>query len=331
MHTVAMCVDANYLLPSMVTLASLADAVPRADRAASPVRILTTNLTTAQSTTMAAFVQRLGFGSFDIAWERPSADHRIIYGSYISTTTYLRFNFSPTFAKHPYLVYVDADVLVLGDIFAPLNRLGEGQVGLVRDPVNHTVGDGPALPGVADRWPELRGRQYFNAGMFWTTTTALPRLRRQVDKIMTVDGPHIHFNDQDALNLWALRNDGAVRPVDTAYNTFELDRFREEDDWIRRVARQAPPQTSPAVLHFAGPPKPWHKSCPPTEGTRVYRRYLCDVTRHLHCLGDLSITVPPDPEEVRRARRRDARVRRRDAPAWCRDVRKRQALRPYQR
>jgi hypothetical protein len=44
---------------------------------------------------MAAFVRRLGFGSFDIAWDRPPTSHRIIFGSYISTTTYLRFNFTP--------------------------------------------------------------------------------------------------------------------------------------------------------------------------------------------------------------------------------------------
>jgi lipopolysaccharide biosynthesis glycosyltransferase len=313
-HTIGMCVDENYFLPSMVTLASLADATQPRDRAATAVRILTSDLTTGRGATMAAFVRRLGFGSFDIARDRPSHSYRIIHGSYISTTTYLRFNFTPEFVKHPYLIYMDSDVLVLGDIFAPLSQVGDGQVGLVRDLVNHTVGCQPGLPGVVARWPDLKGRQYFNAGMLWTTITVLPHLRRQIDKIMAADTAHIYFNDQDALNLWALRNDGAVQPLDTTYNMFELDRFYEGGDWIRRVANRIGPRSSPAVLHFVGPPKPWHRSCPLTDGTRLYRRYLRDVTRHLHRLGDLTATVPPldpadSPPAPSKAARTDSRSR----------------------
>jgi hypothetical protein len=284
-----------------VTLASIADATPHSDRAAAPVRILTTNLTAGQK--------------HDHGCLRPAPRLRLLRHSLGPAThqppDHLRFlhlhHYIPAlqlhaaFANHPYLIYVDADVLVLGDILAPLSQLGDGQVGLVRDMVNHAVGRRPALPGVVARWPDLRGRQYFNAGVLWTTITVLPRLRRQIDKIMSADAAHIYFNDQDALNLWALRNEGAVQPVDTAYNVFELDRFDDGGDWIRRVSNRIGPRTSPAVLHFVGPPKPWHRSCPPTEDTRVYQRYLRDVIRHIHRLGDLTATLPPpDPDPVRR-------------------------------
>jgi len=303
MHTIAMCVDQNYFLPSMVTLASIADASPPADRAASSVRILTKNLTSAQSTTMATFVRRLGFRSFDVAWRQPTPGHTIVHGSYISTTTYLRFNLTPAMTPDPYVVYVDADVLVLGDVFAPLNDLGDAEIGLVRDPVHPTVGEGPALPGVTARWPDLAGQAYFNAGMFWARTATLPRLRRQIDQIMIDDNRHIYFNDQDALNLWALRNGAAVRPVEDTYNTLELSRFSEDGDWVQPIVRRARPRTSPAVLHFAGTAKPWHRSCPSTDGTRVYRRYLSDVTRQAHRLGTVTETLPFEPPAGRASRR----------------------------
>jgi lipopolysaccharide biosynthesis glycosyltransferase len=287
-----MCVDENYLLPSLVTLTSIADATPPRDRRCVAVRFLTTDLTASQVETTAAFTRRLGFNSFDIAWQKPSAHHRIINGNYISTTTYLRFGFTPAFVRHPYLVYVNADVLVLGDLAAPLNQIHDGQVGLVRDIMNHTVGRGVALPGAAARWPHLRGRPYFNAGMLWTTASVVPHLRRHIDRIMRVDAAHIFFNDQDALNLWALRNDTAVQPLNPAYNTFELGRFYEAGDWVHRVvSRMGPQPSSPAVLHFVGPTKPWHASCPATGGTRIYRQYLHEAAKHVQRLGDLTLDI----------------------------------------
>jgi lipopolysaccharide biosynthesis glycosyltransferase len=286
-----MCVDENYLVPALVTLTSLADALPPRDRAVVAIRVITADLTPARATTMAAIVRRLGFASFDVRWEAP--EHRIRYGDHITPTTYLRFSFTPDFVGQPHLAYLDADVLVLGDVAAPFDQLSDGQVGLVRDTLHHTVGFGFALPGVVQRWPQLRGRPYYNAGMLWCAADVLPGLRSYVDRVMARDRRHIFFNDQDALNLWALRHGTDVRPVSHAYNTFELDRFREEGDWIDDWVDPGAGGVTPAVLHFIGPTKPWYPDCPGTEGVQLYRGYLRSATGLLRRSGDLTADLVP--------------------------------------
>jgi lipopolysaccharide biosynthesis glycosyltransferase len=213
---------------------------------------------------------------------------------YISVTSYLRFAFTAAFVERPYLIYVDADTLVLDDPATPLNHLGEGQLGLALDEFNPRIGyRGQALPGlVADR-PELRGLPYYNAGMWWTTTSALPVIRRGVRSALRTGAQYIFHNDQDALNLWAMTADAsAVVPVDARYNRFELARFLERSDWPRRYTSRPPYATDTAVLHFVGGAKPWLADCPSTSDVRLYRSVLARTLRTVDQLGDHSIDAP---------------------------------------
>jgi lipopolysaccharide biosynthesis glycosyltransferase len=106
---------------------------------------------------------------------------------------------------------------------------------------------------------------------------------------MATESAHIYFNDQDALNLWGLRS-RALRSVDGIYNAFELDRFRQIGNWVDRAAR--PPSTEdPAVIHFIGPDKPWHATCPTTPAVSLYRAYLRRARRIAERTGDLSLRV----------------------------------------
>ncbi len=280
MFAVGLCVDQRYLLASLVTLVSLAEATPGNDKATIAIRVITTDLSRAAVTALGAAVRWLGFGSFEARWEIPTAHWRVVEGAYISSATYLRFHFDEAFLNRPYLVYLDSDTLVLGDIGAPLNLIAERQIGLVRDLFNHTVGHGPALPGVAQRWPRFGGRSYFNAGAMWCHAGLLSRLRADVAAIMNRAGRHIFYNDQDALNLSVLRNDNAY-PLGVGLNTFETDRFRETGDWILPVVRQRPLPTSPTVLHFVGSDKPWLDTCPTTPAVRLHRQYLARAARLL--------------------------------------------------
>lgn len=274
MFAIGLCIDTAYLLPSLVTLISVADATP--GRASTAIRVLTPDLSRADAAMMAAAVRFLGFRSFDLRWVRPA--WRTVNGSYISTATYLRFDFDAGFVDRPHLVYLDSDVLVLGDLTSPLGTLSRGRIGLVRDLFNHTVGTGPALPGVADRWPAFEGRPYFNAGAMWCHTEMLGRLHTDVARIMRHDGQHIHYNDQDALNLWSLRHD-SVQPLAPEFNTFEVDRFAELGDWVHPILAATPVPSSPVVLHFVGAEKPWLAICPSTPAVGLYRQYLRHARR----------------------------------------------------
>ncbi|MFI1649310.1 hypothetical protein ACH4XT_20550 [Streptomyces avidinii] len=69
MYAIGMCVHARYLLPALVTLGSVADHLPVADRRESAVRVLTNGLSPGQAAVMGAFARRCGFGSFDLRWQ----------------------------------------------------------------------------------------------------------------------------------------------------------------------------------------------------------------------------------------------------------------------
>ena len=292
MYAIGMCVDEAYLVPALVALTSVAESSPSSDIARVPIRVLTSDLPAARARSMGDVVRRLGFASLDVRWERLGAHCTIMAGDYISATTYLRFNFLDEFVKRPFLAYLDADLLVVGDVSAPFGCLGSERVGLVRDAFNHTIGRGPALPGVGARWPLLKGLPYFNAGAIWCPTGIMASIRSEVDRIMRKERQHIHFNDQDALNLWAARA-GMVVPIDLSYNTFELDRFREIGDWIYRLTYPPARGVTPAIVHFVGPDKPWHDSCPATEAVGLYRKYLRATMRQIRRVRDQNMSLHP--------------------------------------
>lgn len=290
MYAIGMCVDERYLLPSLVTLGALADGMAPAVRRDVAVRVLTLDLSRQHVETVAAVVKGYGFSSFDLQHLRPGPSVVMADASYITVTTYLRFQFSPRFIGRSHLVYVDADVLVTGDLAEPFDGLRDGHVGAVRDEFNWSVGECPALPGLVERCPHLRGRPYFNAGMLWVPAAMLGRLRAGVERALVYGRRHILHNDQDALNLWALAA-GSVQPVAGEFNRFEIGRFLQRGDWVRRVVDR-PRAARATVLHFVGGQKPWLASCPVTEGVRDYRAHAARALRQVSRLGDQSLGVP---------------------------------------
>ncbi|MBT2677272.1 hypothetical protein J7E95_42115 [Streptomyces sp. ISL-14] len=295
MHAFGICIDRHYLTPGLATITSLADGLNPGARKAAALRFLTFDLGTTQALLLAHLAKRVGFGSFAIAHRSPLRSSRMADASYITVTTYLRFEFTPAFVRRPYLIYVDADTLVHGDLTAPLNTLRPGELGAVRDEFNPAVGRCPALPGAADRWPHLTGRPYYNAGLLWAHTADLPGVRRGVEQSLTRQRQHILHNDQDALNLWLLRT-GRVHAVGAEYNRFEVGRYLERGDWVRRVVtRSLRPDSAARVIHFVGPEKPWQAACPRTDDVREYRTLLQRTLRHVRALG----AAHPEPAGLR--------------------------------
>ncbi|MFE3557075.1 glycosyltransferase family 8 protein [Streptomyces sp. NPDC059193] len=285
MYAFGLCIDQNYLTPGLAAITGLADSLAPAARRNAAVRVLTLDLHPAQALLLADLAKRAGFGSFDLRHCPPLRASRMAGASYITVTTYLRFEFTPGFVRRPYLIYVDADVLVRGDLTEPLGTLGPGELGAVRDEFNPAVGQCPALPGAADRWPHLRGRHYYNAGMLWTHTRHMPRIRRGVERALIRGRRHILHNDQDALNLWLLHS-GRVRPVAGGFNRFEVGRFLERGNWVRRVVtRPLRPDPAAALVHFVGPEKPWQASCPVTDDVAEYGAHLARTMRQVRRLG----------------------------------------------
>lgn len=179
---------------------------------------------------------------------------------------------------------MDADVHVRGDVSAPLDGLPTDRIGAVQDEFNPAVGQCPALPGVAERWPHLVGRTYFNAGMLWVPAPMLAPMRVGVQRALVRGRQYIKHNDQCALNLWLLSS-GAVHPVGPVFNRFEVDRFLQRGDWVRRVLRRPVTRRDGHVVHFVGGHKPWMRSCPGTEDVRAYRQQMHRTLRHVAGAG----------------------------------------------
>jgi lipopolysaccharide biosynthesis glycosyltransferase len=295
MYAFGLCVDERYLLPSLVTINSLADTVSAAARRAAAIRVLTPDLSRNHAATLADLVRRLGFGSFDLRWARPMNGALMADNNYITVTTYLRFGFTPGFVARPYLIYLDVDTIVADDIAVPLDDLNGHRLGLVADEFNPAIGRGGALPGLADDRPDLQGRAYFNTGVWWASVGLLDQVRAGVRRALSVGRRYIFHNDQDALNLWLLTED-VVQPIAGRFNRYELARFLERSDWTRRYTTRPPHATDAALLHFVGSAKPWQPTCPTTDHVRLYRSHQRRALRHVHRLGDLSIdTAPPAP------------------------------------
>ncbi|MEU2625266.1 glycosyltransferase [Streptomyces sp. NPDC007157] len=295
MYAFGLCIDRHYLTPGLAVITGLADSLAPHARRDAALRVLTLDLTPAHALLLSDLAKRAGFGSFDLAHRSPLRVSRMADASYITVTTYLRFEFTAGFVRRPYLIYVDADTLVRGDLTAPLNTLKSGELGAVADEFNPAVGECPALPGAAERWPHFKGRRYYNAGLLWAHTGDLPRIRGGVERALVRQRRHILYNDQDALNLWILHA-GRVRPVDAGYNRFEVGRFLERGNWVRRVVtRSLRPDPAAPVIHFVGPEKPWQAACPRTDDVREYRTLLRRTLRHTRALG----AAHPEPAGLR--------------------------------
>lgn len=213
MYASGLCIDQQYLVPGLAALTGLADSLTTAARRNAAVRVLTLDLTLPQSLLFSDLAKRAGFGSFDLRRCSPLRTSRMADASYITVTTYLRFEFEPGYVRRPYLIYVDAGVLVRGELTEPLGSLAPDEAGAVRDEFNPAVGEYPALPGVAERWPHLRDRHYFNAGVLWTHTDHVPRIRQGVEQALIHDRRHILHNDQATLDLCSCDQAEYGRPL----------------------------------------------------------------------------------------------------------------------
>lgn len=294
MYAVAQCVDANYLVPALVTLNSIAAVVPHPERTDIAVHITASDLTPAQARTTRDVVDRLGFGSCSIRLVRPPPPGWLRHGAYITEATYLRFALPTAEVDRPFVVYLDADLIVLDDLTGPFNHIRPGHVGVVRDEIVQSIGRDRALPGFADTYPHHLGAPYYNAGAAWLAAADLDPYRAGSIAQLRCHPRHIHFNDQDALNLWLLHQQAAVA-LPATYNRFELDRFRERSDWITRATGPRRSLTDATIIHFIGSHKPWLAACPSTETVVTYRRLLADTRRLLRRIGDLVLDTPTGP------------------------------------
>ncbi|GAA1439088.1 glycosyltransferase family 8 protein [Nocardiopsis tropica] len=204
---------------------------------------------------------------------------------WVSSAVYLRLAIDQVLGDEPVVLYLDADTLICADVRPLLSSRPSGLVAAVRDAQNPLVGEGIALPG----WRELgiaRGREYFNSGVMLIDTAECVR-REVFDRARWLlrTKPHTTaFWDQDALN-WAVQD--RWERLDPRWNTFALSPLAQRPEFVHHAEAVNPLSTliaqeeTAAILHFAGPDKPWQEDYPPGLLREKYHRALHDLKGRL--------------------------------------------------
>jgi lipopolysaccharide biosynthesis glycosyltransferase len=270
---VVFTVDDGYLRPLCVTLRSLASANPKL-----PVIVLHTELSEASAERLYAEAAEFGL---DLELRRAELDVKGPLWGWISPAAYLRLAIPQVLSDFDSVLYLDSDLLVLGDVTPLLEAdLGGAPVAAVPDPFNPVVRCGIGLFG----WRELGldgARQYFNSGVMVFDLAACERkdVFGRALWLLEKHPQHVLFPDQDALN-WAADDDWVrlerrwnTFPVSAISSRFPLPCQHEMVPLEVLVAEES----SATILHYAGPLKPWKDDFPDGPLRERYRAVLREV------------------------------------------------------
>ena len=270
-------IDSNYVVPLCALMASIAAAHPT-DAGRPRMIVLHTALGRSAGWTVMSCGELLGL---DVQLRRvPGVPGRYPVTGWVSDAAYLRLALPEVVTDEPVVLYLDADILVLRDL-GPLLRqpLDGAPIAAVRDPQNPIIGTGIALPG-CDRIRVPRGREYFNSGVMLLDLNACTELaifERARQFLIEFPG-EARLWDQDALNVAV---DGCWQRLDRCWNTFAMSALAAQPDFFHHTAEPVMPlvdlladEYTAAVLHFAGPVKPWREDFPPVPLRTLYRRFL---------------------------------------------------------
>lgn len=205
----------------------------------------------------------LQFSNFQLFWkyfDDTFTDRFYIRKGHANKFTYTRILMSDLLHDIDRFIYLDCDLLVLGDLQDLWKTNLNGKtLGAVEDPYPFNRHDYLKMPA---------GKKYFNAGVLifdakrWRNKQYTQLL---IDTLIEL-GPHATCWDNDGLNS-ALYDDWEI--LDTKWNIQSHDILMAQENNIRRLKTYL----SPTIIHFTGNLKPWnYKSSNPFK--TEYYHYL---------------------------------------------------------
>lgn len=268
--------DRRYLEPLLVLMTSIARSHPAEVAAELRVIVLHHDLPAAQITVIRRHADTVGL-AVDVREALPAPEPFPVTG-WVSPAVYLRLQIPDVIADELRVLYLDCDTVVRGDLRPLLSMpLSGALLAAVRDPQNPVIGSGVALP-VRPELGLVAGRDYFNSGVLLLDVDAARNagLFERAGWFLTRHPELARLWDQDALNFAA--DDRWLR-LDSRWNMFvfsaleQLPGFVHEMDGSRRPLDELiAAEPAAAVLHFAGPVKPWQPQYPPGPARRLYRQ-----------------------------------------------------------
>ena len=187
--------------------------------------------------------------------------------TYISVETYYRFYIHKVLPDLDKVIYLDADLLVLGDI-ADLYKieLKDVYAGVVADmwvhfccqksSFNVKTRKGQTIENYIRNDLGVRGREYFNAGVMLLNLKKIREetLDKRLLRFVKNNSP-LEFQDQDALN--AIFGDHIIY-CDLSWNVLKdvcsIERGLDNSTFKQKLIEA---RLNPKVVHFTGKNKPW--------------------------------------------------------------------------
>ena len=264
---IVLAADARYLRPLLTAIVSLAVSGGIGTRAV-PLRVLTNDFGRDERRQLHTVGRGLDL-DLDIIDVDP-VDARFPVTDWVSSAAYLRLELIRACGEARRAIYLDCDLVAVGDLQPLLDTETGPILAAVQDPGNPHLGQGEAIPGFEDLGIPP-GREYFNTGVMVIDVLAW-REERIAERTRTflVESPqHTRFWDQDALNV--VLDDRWLR-LPPEFNAFPVSAFPEWFDEPARTARRKS-EDAALILHFAGPIKPWTDRFPRGQAWQSYQRY----------------------------------------------------------
>jgi lipopolysaccharide biosynthesis glycosyltransferase len=191
-------------------------------------------------------------------------------------TTYTRLAIADVVTDHQVVLYLDVDTIVVDDLRPLLTLpLAGAPFAAVPDPTKPLLRLGRALPG----WEKLGllgDREYFNNGVMLLDIPECQRrdLFAAASRFLIDHLENVRYWDQDAMN-WAATPDWLR--LARKWNTFALSPLVQTGSYVHQsesvlpLAQLLAEEETAAILHFAGPKKPWMPDYP---SGALHKRYL---------------------------------------------------------
>ncbi|HEY7486029.1 MAG TPA: glycosyltransferase family 8 protein [Streptosporangiaceae bacterium] len=274
------CVDDGFIQPLCVLMQSIATAQPDATADIKFI-VIHQGLQDTSRRTIHANADRLGLS---VEFRRvPAPDSRYPEFRTGSDATYTRLAIPDVIPDYRVVLYMDVDIILLQDI-RPLLRmpLNGAPFAAVPDPTKPVLRLGRALPG----WEALglKGdREYFNNGVMLIDIAECRRrgLFAKAARLLVDHQENLRYWDQDAMNLAATED---WLRLERKWNTFAFSSLVQLGGYVHRgepllpLSQLLAEEETAAVLHFAGPQKPWLPDYPDNPLRDRYLQLLRMIT-----------------------------------------------------
>lgn len=282
MPPIVCAVDKQYVAPLCVMLASLVESHVHEISKLHVVVLHEESLGSNWLHAVRRYAEYLSISLECCAVSLPDAGYPVF--GHISRAAYLRLAIPRALPDFQVVLYIDTDVLVLGELWELLKySLHGAPLAAVRDAEYPILSAGDPLPG----WQDLGipgTREYFNSGVMLINLVECERRKTfELARRFLIEHPGcIRYWDQDALN-WAA--DDCWLRLPYKWNTHAVSPRVEVRDFIHRgkpcrpIAELIAAERRASILHFAGPYKPWKKGYPQSRLRDMYIGYLERVAK----------------------------------------------------